>query len=266
MPFAVSALALAFTPPPPLAIAFTPGGLLFPFYVGVAYELRALRKLTPSTPLGGSSAGAIVATAVACGVSERRVRSGLADLVVDVRGGARLNVALRKQLELLLPDDAPARAEAHALSLGYFEVLPWPGRRIVTSWTSKADLIDVVCASCGWPLFFSRWPFVRCRRSWAIDGYFSVPRSRFGCPPLTGAQTLAVTCLPRISLSAFDAENVIQPGALRYVSEGLELPVADSQWFRWALEPASDEQIDAMVDLGREHARCWARAQDRRSS
>ena len=71
---------------------------------------------------------------------------------------------------------------------------------------------------------------------------------RFGCPPLPGAQTLAVTCLPRVSLSAFDAKNVIQPGAIRYVSEGLELPVADSQWFRWALEPAPDEQIDAMVD------------------
>ena len=54
----LAALALATTAPPsPLGIAFTPAGLLFPYYVGVGYELRELGVLTPSTPLGGSSAG-----------------------------------------------------------------------------------------------------------------------------------------------------------------------------------------------------------------
>ena len=43
---------------PPLGFSFTPGGLLFPYYVGAAYELQRLGLLTPNTPLGGSSAGA----------------------------------------------------------------------------------------------------------------------------------------------------------------------------------------------------------------
>ena len=244
-------------PVPPLSIAFTPAGLLFPYYVGIGFELRDLGVLTPTTPLGGSSAGSIVAAALACGVSESSVRSGLAQLVADVRGGTRLNVALRQQLDELLPENAPTLAEAHALTIGYLEVLPRPGRRLVSSWASKADLIDVICASCNWPLFFSRWPFVNCRRSWALDGFFSVKRSRFGCPPLEGDHTLAVTALPKVGLKAFEEEWIIQPGAAPLVEAGLDLPVSDSQWFKWALEPAGDAELEAMIALGKRHARRW---------
>ena len=254
----LAALALATTAPPsPLGIAFTPAGLLFPYYVGVGYELRELGVLTPSTPLGGSSAGSIVAAALACGVTEPSVRAGLARLVTDVRQGTRLNIALREQLNEILPEDAPSLAQAHGLTIGYLEVLPRPGRRLVSSWTSKADLIDVICASCNWPFFFSRWPFVNCRRSWVLDGFFSVERSRFGCPPLDCERTLAVTALPRVDLAAFDDEWTIQPGAPPLVGAGLELPVSDSQWFKWALEPAEDSELEAMVALGRRHARRW---------
>ena len=98
-----------------------------------------------------------------------------------------------------------------------------------------------------------------CRRAWVVDGYFSVPRSRFGCPPLAGERTLAVTALPKVQLTAFEDENLIQPGE-RYDPA---LPVSESQWFGWALKPATDEQIDEMVALGRQHAREWA---DRHSS
>jgi len=242
-----------------LAISFTPAGLLFPYYVGCGYELQRLGVLQAETPLGGSSAGAIVAACLACGVPEKTVRVGLAALVDDVRGGTRLNVALRRQLEVFIQDDAPARAEQHGLTLGYFEMLPRPGRRLVSSWVDRDDLIDCICASSNWPFFFSRWPFVNCRGAWCLDGYFSVPRSRFGCPPLAGERTLAITALPRVSLSAFAEDDVIQPGE-RYEPA---LPVGESTWFNWALTPASDEQIDAMVELGRQHARRWAEREPR---
>ena len=93
-----------------------------------------------------------------------------------------------------------------------------------------------------------------CRRALCLDGFFSVPRSRFGCPPLPGDRTLAVTALPKVGLSAFADEDLIQPGE-RYAPA---LPVESSSWFAWALEPATDEQLDAMVELGRQHARVWA--------
>lgn len=240
-----------------LGICFSPAGLLFPYYVGAGYELQRLGILQPQTPLGGSSAGAIVAACLACGVPEETVRLGLARLVDDVRAGTRLNVALRKQLETFMNDDSPVLAAKHGLTLGYFEVLPRPGPRLVRAWADRDDLIDCICASSNWPLFFSRWPFVRCRGAWCLDGFFSVPRSRFGCPVLSEGvtRTLAVTALPKVSLSAFPDEDIIQPGRAGYAPA---LPVDDSKWFNWALTPAADEQLDAMVELGRQHARVWA--------
>ena len=234
----------------PIGIAFTPAGLLFPYYVGVGYELQRLGVLTPGTPLGGSSAGAIVAACLACQVPEETVLKGLATLVEDVRNGARLNVALRKQLELFLDEESLAAAQAQPLTIGYLEVLPRPGRRLVSSWHDKDDLIDCIGASCNWPLFFSRWPFVVCRGSWCLDGFFSVPRARFGCPPLNAERMLVVTALPRVSVPAFRADEPIQPGE-RYEPA---LPVDSSEWFSWALKPAADDEIRGMVSLGRQNA------------
>ena len=109
---------------PALGFSFTPGGLLFPYYVGAAYELQRLGLLTPNAPLGGSSAGAIVATAVASGLTEAEILDGLSVLVSDYRGGTSLRASLRKQLERLLPDDAPQRCEAHGLVVCYRYVPP----------------------------------------------------------------------------------------------------------------------------------------------
>ena len=123
---------------------------MFPYYVGVAFALRDAGLISPHTPLGGSSAGAIVAAAVACGVDEPTVMSGLFSLANEVRRGTRLNWALRSTLEELLDEDMVSRAQAHGLCIAYQRVLPWPKSCIVTEWDSKADLIDTICASCNW--------------------------------------------------------------------------------------------------------------------
>lgn len=242
---------------PPLGLAFTPAGLLFPYYIGVGFRLRELGLLQPNTPLGGSSAGAIVAAALACGLTETEVRSGLNRLLEDVRDGQRLNAALRKQLEVILTEDAHETARAHGLSVGYLEVLPRPGRRIVSEWSSKADLIDTIAASCNWPLFFSRWPLVWCRNALCLDGFFAVSRARFGCPELDAERTLAITALPRVELPAFDGVDVIRPDGFT----SAPLPLGNQEWFSYALAPAEDATIDEMVVLGRTHASIWAEAQ-----
>lgn len=231
----------------PLGFTFSPGGLLFPYHVGVAYELQRASLLTPTTPVGGSSAGSIVAAAIACGVDEDAVSAALTRLVADVRGGARLNQALRAQLDWLLPAHAADLAQAHQLAIAYYSVLPRPQACVATEWASKADLADTIAASCNWPLYFSRWPLVWCRDTLAVDGVFAVPRERFGCPPIDAVRTVAVTCLPQVQLPAFGPADLIQPG-----SADFPLPMAAADWFALALSPGSDLELALMRDLGRE--------------
>lgn len=238
-------------PTPRLGVSFAPGGLLFPYYFGVAVALRDAGLITPSTPVGGSSAGAIVAAAVACEVPEAVVLDGLSSLVADVRAGVGLRVAVRQQLLALLPDDAVARASGR-LTVCYQRVLPWPRSMLVSEWSSKEDLVDTICASCNWPFFFSRWPLVWVRNSLATDGFFALPRSRFGCPALPADRTLNVVCLPAVSSQFADAE-LIQPG--RGVIP--PLPVDHSRWFRWALQAAEDDELARIYSLGQEHAAAW---------
>lgn len=239
---------------PSVGFTFSPGGLLFPYYVGAGYELQRAGLLTQKTPLGGSSAGSIVATALACGIAEETVLAGLAQLVEHVRGGMRLNKALRSVLRELCPEDAHEVAAEHGLTVCYLSIFPWPSAQLVTEWESKEDLIDTVCASCNWPLFFSRWPFVWCRGNLALDGFLALPRRRFGCPPLqpSPARTIALTCLPKVSLEEFAERDTIQPGAGSY-----DLPYEASSWFEWALKPADDQTLEEMAALGRAHAAQW---------
>jgi hypothetical protein len=239
---------------PTLAFAFAPAGLLFPYYIGVAYQLRDLGLLNSSTPLGGSSAGAIVAAAVACGCEEHGVVASLAKLLEDVRNGEKLKSTLRRQLEDMLPEDAVLRAERHGLTIAYLEVLPRPRPHMVTSWESREDLIDTILASCNYPLFFSRWPLVKCRGAWAVDGLFSIERPRYGCPPLPGDRAVAIVALKQ-KTTIFNTSDIIQPG-----QDGMDLPddVSETQWDWWTAIAAPDEKIQTMIALGRDHARTWA--------
>jgi hypothetical protein len=238
-------------PMPRLGVSFAPGGLLFPYYAGAAFALQDAGLITPSTPVGGSSAGCIVAAAIACEVPEATVLDGLSTLVADLRAGVGLRVAVRQQLLALLPDDAVARA-AGRLTVCYQRVLPWPKPMLVTEWSSKEDLIDTICASCNWPFFFSRWPLVWVRNSLATDGFFSLPRARFGCPPLPAKRTLNVVCLPSVSSQFTDAE-LIQPGR----GPVPPIPVEQSRWFGWALQAAADDELARTYRLGKEHAAAW---------
>lgn len=57
-----------------LGIGFSAGGLLFPYYVGVAYGLKEAGALVPGvTPLAGASAGSLIAACVGTGLGKKEV-------------------------------------------------------------------------------------------------------------------------------------------------------------------------------------------------
>ena len=70
-----------------------------------------------------------MATCIACDVGEEVVLDGLLALAADVRGGARLDVALRTQLERLLPADESIQADLS-------------GDAPVTLWTETRTFMD----------------------------------------------------------------------------------------------------------------------------
>ena len=59
--------------------------------------------------------------------------------------------------------------------------------------------------------------------------------------------------MPRVKLDAFAARDTIQPE----LTDAYGLGVSNSEWFKWALEPAPDAELADMVSRGREHARAW---------
>ena len=246
----LSVLALG-APPAQLGVSFAPGGLLFPYYAGAAYAMQEAGLIHSATPVGGSSAGSIIAAAIACDVPEETVQVGLSSLVADLRAGVGLRVAVREQLRQLLPDDAVERVSGR-LTVCYQRILPWPKSCFVTEWEDKEDLVDTICASCNWPFFFSRWPLVWVRNTLATDGFFAVPRSRFGCPPLNADRTVNVLCLPSVA-TEFADEELIQPGRGAIPP----IPVDQGRWFKWALEAAEDEDLANIYALGRQHAVSW---------
>lgn len=252
-----------------LGFTFSPGGHLFPYYVGAAYTLKDAGLLTPRTPLGGSSAGSVVATCLACDLDEQQVLFGLDNLVNDVRGGMLLQHAVQKHLDLMLPDDAAARCEAHGLHIAYLRVTPWPKRMLVTKWADKADLIDTICGSCNWPLFFSKYPLVWCRGSLALDGWFTEPNGRFGCPPVADKngvpphRTIGLCCVPKgympgSALEDFPLRDRIHPlvrddGTI----QTRQMRVSRDQWFSWCPTLATDDERAKLIAAGREHAQTW---------
>jgi hypothetical protein len=52
-----------------LSFGFSAGGLLFPYYLGVAEQLERMNILQPHTQLAGASAGSLIAACVKSGLS-----------------------------------------------------------------------------------------------------------------------------------------------------------------------------------------------------
>ncbi|KAG6789094.1 hypothetical protein POTOM_005180 [Populus tomentosa] len=93
--------------------SFSAAGLLFPYHLGVAHLLIEKGYIKETTPLAGSSAGAIVCAVIASGASMHEALTATKVLAEDCRlkGTAfRLGAVLRDVLEKFLPDDVHIRS------------------------------------------------------------------------------------------------------------------------------------------------------------
>lgn len=248
-------LARAAQPSRPLAkdslgFGFSAGGLLFPYYIGVADALTSAGIVTPKTQIAGSSAGSIVAACNASGIGWDIVTEACLKLAHDCRTKGtrfRLSSVLRCTLETVLPDDIHRKCSGTCF-IAVTRVIPTFRPELVSNYTSKQDVIQTLLTSCHIPWYFDGQLVTQYRESLCFDGGIT------NFIPSTPSETcVKVCCFPREQMRAF-SDISIAPDAFSPWPYNLQ------QMLAWAFEPAAEDMLLQLIDQGRQDALSWATA------
>ncbi|CAM9779845.1 unnamed protein product [Choristocarpus tenellus] len=263
-----------------LGFSFTPGGLLFPYHLGVAKALEENNFLAAEVPIAGSSAGALVCAVLGCNMSLDEAARGASEICADCREGGtqyRLRDVVEGCLERMLPEDAHdlINTRKGKVSLAMTNLWPLPiGGVFVDKFNSREDLIEVLLGSCCVPFWFSKYPFVQVRGKATVDGVFSLPRKYFGAPNIPSAdQVVRVSVFPGSTLPVYSETegDLISPDLLESAtyermtdSPSIPLPNRSSssllrylELLKYALHPGTDEVLDELFDTGYQTGRIW---------
>lgn len=154
--------------------------------------------------------------------------------------------------------------------LAYKQIFPTQKNVLKTEFGSREELIEDICNSSVFPFFTTNWPFVvrygqngeeNENRSFnlprvIVDGYFTVPRERFGCPfiPQSDIRTVTISCFPHdtIGLVASKEQDRISPLPCN-INPTNQL----SKLISSATTPSTKEEFRLMYDGGKEDALRW---------
>ncbi|CAE5959114.1 unnamed protein product [Arabidopsis arenosa] len=227
--------------------SFSAAGLLFPYHLGVAQLLIEKGYIKETTPLAGSSAGAIVCAVITSGATMREALEATKELAYDCRRNGtafRLGAVLRESMERLLPDDIHIRSNGR-IRVAITQVFWRPRGLLVDQFDSKSDLIDAVFTSSFIPGYLAPRPATMFRNRLCVDGGLTL-----FMPPTAAAKTVRVC--------AFSASNFKLKG-IEICPDCNPLNRATSrQLLNWALEPAEDEVLEKLFELGYADAATWA--------
>ncbi|KAK4424378.1 1-acylglycerol-3-phosphate O-acyltransferase PNPLA3 [Sesamum alatum] len=227
--------------------SFSAAGLLFPYHLGVAQLLIEKGYIKETTPLAGSSAGAIVCAVIASGASMQEALEATKILAEDcrTRGTAfRLGAVLRDILDKFLPDDAHIRSSGR-VRVAVTQILWRPRGLLVDQFDSKEDLINAVFTSSFIPGYLAPRPATMFRNRLCIDGGLTL-----FMPPTSAAETVRVCAFPatQLGLQGIGISPDLNP----------ENRATPRELFNWALEPAADDILDKLFELGYLDAAVWA--------
>ena len=253
-----------------VAFSLCPGGLLLPYHLGALAALEYHGQLQPSTDqVGGSSAGAIATMTYGCGVRSTDILEATISLSDQCHqlGGARgrLLPLLQKEMQGRIGEkEFLYLQEEREIGIAYTEIFPQQKSFLQKKFTNREDLFRAVSFSCMFPFFSTNWPCIIDTSSdgllprFMVDGYFSVPRERFGCPEFHDVdRTVAISVFPKhiIGISAFDNADCISPDP-----DGLPL----EELVRIATQASSREDLTKVYESGWEDAERWCNVQDDR--
>lgn len=227
--------------------SFSAAGLLFPYHLGVAQLLLEKGYIKETTPLAGSSAGAIVCAVIASGNSMQSALQVTKVLAEDCRlnGTAfRLGAVLRDVLDKFLPDDVHTRSNGR-VRVAITQLLWRPKGLLVDQFDSKEDLINAVFTSSFIPGYLAPRPATIFRNRLCIDGGLTL-----FMPPTSASKTVRVCAFPaiRLGMNGIGISPDCNP----------ENRASPRQLFNWALEPAEDHILEKLYELGYLDAAVWA--------
>eukprot|EP00250_Pteridium_aquilinum_P003527 c13840_g1_i1 orf=47-1249(+) len=232
--------------------SFSAAGLLFPYHLGVGQCLIEHGYITEKTPLSGSSAGALVCAVIASGLRMEDAMAATRELAEDCRDNGtafRLGVVLRKSLENFLPEDAHIRSSGR-IRVAITQVFRSPKALLVENFVSKQDLIDALLTSCFIPGYVAPRPVTLYRNRICMDGGLTS-----FMPPTSAETTVRVCAFPAAQLGL---KNIgISPDC-----NSAQSRASPRQLLSWALEPAADDVLDNLFDLGYQDALVWVTRQD----
>jgi hypothetical protein len=227
--------------------SFSAAGLLFPYHLGVAQLLIEKGYIKETTPLAGASAGAIVCAVITSGSSMREALEATKVLADDCRRNGtafRLGAVLRDSMEKLLPDDIHIRSNGR-VRVAITQVFWRPRGLLVDQFDSKSDLINAVFTSAFIPGYLAPTPATMFRNRLCVDGGLTL-----FMPPTAAAKTVRVCAF---SASSFKLKGIgISPDC-----NPLNRATA-RQLLNWALEPAEDEILEKLFEMGYADAATWA--------
>jgi len=251
-----------------LGFSLSPGGLLLPYHLGAIGALQDQGCiLDENVVVGGSSAGAIATMAYGTGLDP----VDLLEATINVSdqcyqlGKARGNLLplLQKEMNDRVGDKEflyLQEEQQNTIGIAYTEVFPRRKSFLQKEFDTKDDLFRAVSWSCMFPFFATPWPALLDTSSSdgflprvMVDGYFSVPRERFGCPELDDVdRTIAISVFPkdRIKMDAFADEDCISPNPEESCFSMQDL-------FRLATEASSREELTNVFEAGWKDAEGW---------
>lgn len=269
--------------------------MLFPYHIGALTALTHHNYLTDANPIAGSSAGSIAVASHAAGVPALSAVEATVRMSQECEsmGGARGNLLplLYKELDGLLDDDVHEviNGREGLVGIAYREIFPINRPVLETQFSSKEHVMDSVCNSSMFPFFSSNWPcrFSSCGKmnKWiprlAVDGFFTVPTERFGCPDfnMIGVdevgdtaitkssqnvvdRTITISVFPntKISLTASEPEDQISPQLKNNDDSSDQI----SRLFRLATQTASSADYHQLYDEGWEDVERWIKEEEER--
>ncbi|XP_066340064.1 uncharacterized protein [Miscanthus floridulus] len=227
--------------------SFSAAGLLFPYHLGAAQCLMDRGYITEKTPLAGSSAGAIICAVIASGNTMQdalQVTKVLADNCRSKGTAFRLGAVLKDVLDEFLPDDLHIRCNGR-IRVAITQLSWRPRGLLVDQFDSKEDVINAVITSSFIPGYLAPRPATFFRNRLCIDGGLTL-----FMPPTSAAETVRICAFPASLLGLQDIG--ISPDC------NPENRASPRQLFNWALEPAEDETLDKLYELGYLDAAVWA--------